>query len=157
MFETGLSAAIVYLALGIIFPLTHSKPTHALGGLLGFCFACGVSFALRPELQFGGTHRALSIASFALGVNAALAVLILLLTLVLRMVLRPPIPARACTVFLAGLAAHTGWHRMLERSQWLSTEQMQWPVPSLNNVVIAVAACLAALLWYLARRRGAEA
>jgi hypothetical protein len=51
-----------------------------------------------------------------------LAVLITALNVLFRL----RVPERIATIFLAALAAHTGWHRMIDRARWLSASQFNW-------------------------------
>src|SRR5262249_17752222 len=114
LIETLIAASIVYMALeNMVAPRLGRRwaITFAFGLVHGF----GFSFALRETLQFAGSHLLTSLLSFNLGVEAGqllvLAVLLPLLNLLYKLVSAD----RALTLILSALAAHTGWHWMIER------------------------------------------
>lgn len=115
--ETLIAASIVWMALANILGGSAQGRTQrrwmwvfGFGLVHGFGFA----FALRELLQFAGGHGVAALLAFNLGVEigqlAALAVLLPVLTLIMRMV-----PERAGVIVLSALAAHTAWHWLAER------------------------------------------
>ena len=54
-----------------------------------------------------------------------LLLVLLLLVKALEFIFRFKAGQRVTTLFLAGLAAHTAWHRMLDRAKWLNSFQPQ--------------------------------
>ena len=127
-FETLIALSIVYLAIESIVEGTAAQNRWMLAAGFGLVYGFGFSFALRQTLQFGGAHVLASILSFNLGIELAQAVALLLFVPLLTLFFSLRIPERIGTIFLAALAAHTGWHRMLDRAKWLRSAQFQWPV-----------------------------
>jgi len=127
-FETLIALSIVYLAIESIVEGTAAQNRWMLAAGFGLVYGFGFSFALRQALQFGGAHVLASILSFNLGIELAQAVALLLFVPMLKLFFSLRIPERIGTIFLAALAAHAGWHRMLDRAKWLRSAQFQWPV-----------------------------
>ena len=83
------------------------------------------SYALTQKLQFAGSHLLAGLFSFNIGIEVGqLAVLTLMLP-GLALLFRGAITRRMGVVLLSAIAAHTGWHGMIERSNvlWLT----EWP------------------------------
>ena len=127
--ETLIAASIVWMALGnIIGTLASAELGHrwlaafAFGLVHGFGFA----FALRESLQFAGSHVVSALLAFNLGVElgqvAALAILLPLIVLALRLV-----PEKAGVIVLSALAGHTAWHWMVERAEAWWKHPLPWP------------------------------
>jgi hypothetical protein len=125
LFETLIALSILYLALENIVGATPVQYRWMLALGFGLAFGFGLSFALRQTLQFGGSHAFASILSFNAGVELGQFLLLGLFVPAIGLLFRIGVPERIGTIFLAALAAHTGWHRMLDRAKWLST--FQWP------------------------------
>jgi hypothetical protein len=137
LFEALIAISIVYMGFEAIFAGTPAWNQEAIAFALGLVYGFGFSFALRQALQFGGSHVLVAVLSFHAGVELGqLLVLVLLIPLV-NLLFRLGVPERIGTIFLAALAAHTGWHRMLDRVQWLSSTRFGWPVldPARQGVV----------------------
>jgi hypothetical protein len=126
LFETLIAVSIVYLAFENIVAGTPAQYRWMIAFGFGLAYGFGFSFALRPALQFGGSHVLASILSFNLGVELGQFLLLGLLILALNFLFRVGVPERIATIFLAALAAHTGWHRMIDRARWLSASQFNW-------------------------------
>ena len=125
LFETLIALSIVYLGLENIFAGTPIQYRWIIASGFGLVYGFGLSFALRQNLQFGGAHALASIVSFNAGVELGQLLLLGLFVPAISLLFRIGIPERIGTIFLAALAAHTGWHRMLDRAKWLRT--FQWP------------------------------
>lgn len=126
-FETLIALSIVYLAIESIVEGTAVQRRWIIAAGFGLVYGFGFSFALRQALQFGGSHVLASILSFNLGLELAQVLALLLFVSILELLFGIGIPDRVGTIFLAALAAHTGWHRMLDRAKWLRSTQFQWP------------------------------
>jgi len=126
LFETLIAVSIVYMAFENIVAGTRAQYRWMIAFAFGLAYGFGFSFALRPALQFGGSHVLASILSFNLGVELGQLLLLGLLIPALNLFFRLGVPERIGTIFLAALAAHTGWHRMLDRARWLSNSQFNW-------------------------------
>ncbi len=83
-----------------------------------------ISYALGQELQFAGSHLLVSLFSFNIGIEIG-QLLVLLLMLPALVLFRRVVPERTGVILLSALAAHTGWHWMLER--WAVLKQTEWP------------------------------
>jgi hypothetical protein len=127
LFETLIAISIVYIAFENIFTGTPVRYRWMFAVGFGLIYGFGFSFGLRQTVQFGGSHMLASILSFNVGIELAQVLVLVALIPVLNFLFRFAIPERIGTVFLAALAAHTGWHRMLDRAQWLSSSQLPWP------------------------------
>jgi hypothetical protein len=125
LFETLIALSVLYLALENIVGATPAQYRWMIALGFGLVYGFGLSFALRQALQFGGSHAFASILSFNVGVELGQFLLLGLFVPMIGLLFRIGVPERIGTIFLAALAAHTGWHRMLDRAKWLST--FQWP------------------------------
>jgi len=135
LIETLIAIAIVYMAfvnivaiLGVPRPKVRWPLAFGFGLIYGFGFA----FALRPALQFAGSHVLTSVLSFNLGVEFGQFLVLLLLVPALDVLFRftaAQQPAqRMETIILSALAADIGWHRVTERADQLTQFSFQWPV-----------------------------
>ena len=127
LFETLIAISIVYIAFENIFAGTPAQHRWMIAFGFGLVYGFGFSFALRQTVQFGGSHVLASILSFNVGVELAQFLVLVALIPLLNLLFPFAIPERVGTIFLSALAAHTGWHRMLDRAQWLSSSQFPWP------------------------------
>ena len=154
LFETLVALAIVFVSLeAIVGGSTVRRWQLAFG--FGLIFGFAFSFGLRPALQFGGAHALVSVIAFFAGLEAAQIALLLLLTAGLTLAERLGAPERLVTITLAALAAHTGWHRMLDRAQWISPAWMNsgpasLPPPAEWAFAAVLLACFA--LWFYKTR-----
>jgi HupE/UreJ protein len=126
LFETLIAISIVYMAFENIVAGTPSQYRWMIAFGFGLVYGFGFSFALRPALQFGGSHVLASILSFNIGVELGQLLILGLLILALNLLFSLRVPERIATIFLAALAAHAGWHRMIDRARWLSASQFNW-------------------------------
>ena len=152
LFETLIAISIVYLAFENILGGTPPRGRWAMAFGFGLVYGFGFSFTLRQRLAFGGSHPLASILSFNIGVELALALLVLVSIPLLNVLFRFAVPERVGTIFLAALAAHTGWHRMLDRAQWLSSSGLTFGalVPAVTLRWLGFSLLLASAL-YVAR------
>jgi hypothetical protein len=126
LIETLIAISIFYTAIeNIVSPGLRRRWVLAFG--FGLVHGFGFSFALRDTMQLGGSHRLTSLLSFNVGIElgqlAALALLLPAVTLLFRFV----VAERMGTIILSALAAHTGWHWMIDRAQLLSRYQFEFP------------------------------
>lgn len=135
LFETLIALSVVYLAIENIVEGASARNRCTIACAFGLIFGFGFAFSLRQALQFGGSHRLASILSFNLGIELAQILALLAFVPLLQLLFGLGIPERIGTIFLAALAAHTGWHRMLDRAKWLRSAQFQWP--AFDPVVLA--------------------
>jgi ABC-type antimicrobial peptide transport system permease subunit len=98
---------------------------------------------LRESLQFAGRHLLTSLVAFNLGVELGQLLVLALLVPVLGALFRFVVAERTGTIILSALAAHTGWHWMLDRAAVLRRFGFEVPWAAL---ACAVAFGIAALL-----------
>ena len=122
--------------------------TFAFGLVYGF----GLSFALRPMLQFAGSRRLTSILSFNTGVELGELLTLAIVVPALGWVFRYVVAERLGAILLSGLVAHTAWHWTTDRYAVLRQFRFQWPaidalfwVGVMRWAMLAVAG--AALYW----------
>jgi hypothetical protein len=135
LIETLIAIAIVYMAfvnIVAILGAPRQKVRWPLAFGFGLVYGFGFAFALRPALQFAGSHVLTSVLSFNLGVEFGQFLVLLLLVPALDVLFRftaAQHPAqRMETIILSALAADIGWHRVTERADQLTQFSFQWPV-----------------------------
>jgi HupE/UreJ protein len=138
LIETLIAISIVYLAFdNIVFIVGASsvvrrpKVGWPLAFGFGLVYGFGFAFALRPALQFAGSHVLASVLSFNIGIELGQFLVLLLLVPALDVLFRitaaQPSAQRMETIILSALAADIGWHRVTERADQLSQFSFQWP------------------------------
>lgn len=116
--ETLIALSIVYMALeNIVRPEPRRRWTLAFG--FGLVHGFGFSFLLRETLQFAGSHLALSLLSFNIGVELGQLFVLALVIPVLAWLFRRVVAERVGVIVLSALVAHTAWHWMTERGAQL--------------------------------------
>jgi hypothetical protein len=178
--DTLLAAAIVYLAVenivltggkkpqspqstqsqdfsaisarSAVFPLSVLRRRWLATFGFGLAYGFGFAFALRPALQFAGTHQLTSVLSFNLGIELALLLVVAFLVPALSLLFRFAVSERLGTIILSALIAHTAWHATGERWEVLRRFTFEWPpidasflAAALRWVMLLVAG--AALYW----------
>jgi hypothetical protein len=118
----------------------------------GLVYGFGFSLALRPALQFAGTHRLTSVLSFDVGIEVALLLVVALLVPALDLVFRFAVAEPLGTIVLSALIAHTAWHETGDRWEVLRRFTFEWPAidaaflaATLRGMMLLVAA--AGLYW----------
>jgi HupE / UreJ protein len=164
LIDTLLAAAIVYLAVENIlladdrkkpqrvFSLPAFKRRWLVTFVFGLVYGFGFAFALRPALQFAGTHQLTSVLAFNIGIEAALVLVLALLAPALSLLFRFAVTERLGTIILSALVAHTAWHATGDRWALLRRFTFEWPAmdaaflaATLRGAMLVVAA--AALYW----------
>jgi hypothetical protein len=138
LIETLIAISIVYMAfVNIVFIMTSNgvrrpKVRWPLAFAFGLVYGFGFEFALRPALQFAGSHVLASVLSFNVGVELGQFLVLLLLVPALDVLFRftaAQQPAqRMETIILSALAADIGWHRVTDRADQLTQFSFHWPV-----------------------------
>lgn len=130
LIETLIAASILYMALENIVGAgsTHRRWMMAFG--FGLVHGFGFSFALRETLQFAGSHLAASLLSFNIGVELGQILVLTLLVPVLNVLFRFVVAERMGTIILSAFVAHTGWHWMIDRGNYLRQFPFEWPALS---------------------------
>lgn len=111
--ETTIAASILWLALTNIAGFT---PRWLPVACFGLVHGCGFAAGLQDSLQFAGPHLPAALFAFNLGVELGQ----LLILAPLFLLFRHFPPTRIWLVILSVLAAHAGWHWLLDRAAILS-------------------------------------
>jgi hypothetical protein len=131
--ETAIAASIVYMALEDIMGVNLERRI-LITGLFGLVHGFGFSYGLQENFQFAGTHLLVSLFAFNVGIELgqilALAVMLPALAFVRRYIL----PSKVGMIILSAIAAHTGWHWMVERAGVL--RDTPWPQPTIAGLAI---------------------
>jgi hypothetical protein len=151
LIETLLAASIVYMALeNIVSPQLKRRWLITFG--VGLAYGFGFALALRPTLQFAGSHLLPSLLSYNAGVELGQVLVLVLAIPALDAVFRYAVAERLGTIILSALAAHTAWHWTTERWDLLRQYRFQWPamdaafwVVTMRGLMLLVVA--AALYW----------
>ncbi len=126
--EVLIAASIVYTALeNIVGARLERRWMIAFG--FGLVHGFGFSFALRDSLQFAGTHLAISLATFNLGVELGQVFVLLLAVPALNWIFTK-MPERTGTIIASALVAHTAWHWMTDR--WTAFRAFPIEPPALD-------------------------
>jgi hypothetical protein len=140
--ETAIAASIVYMALENIVG-ADLRHRWLITGVFGLVHGFGFSHALQTQLQFAGSHLLVSLFSFNIGIEIG-QLFVLALMLPLLALFRRIVPDRMGVIVLSAIAAHTGWHWMLER--WDVLRQTPWPPLDAASLVIIARWSAAVLL-----------
>lgn len=127
LIETLIAISIVYMALENIVGGSTIQSRWMMSFGFGLIHGFGFSFALRESLQFAGSHLPASLLSFNIGVELGQLLVLLLMVPVLGLLFRFVVAERMGAIIVSALAAHTGWHWMLERADRLRQYRVQWP------------------------------
>jgi hypothetical protein len=155
LIEMLIAISIVYMALENIVGGSTIQRRWLLSFAFGLVHGFGFSFALRQSLQFAGSHLAASLLAFNVGVELGQLLVLLLMIPLLELLFRLVVAERMGVIILSALAAHTGWHWMLERANRLSQYRVEWAewnaafAASLMRYLM-VAVVLAGLAWWVA-------
>jgi hypothetical protein len=142
LIETLIAASIVYMALeNIVGPKLQRRWLIAFG--FGLVHGFGFSFALRESLQFAGSHLAVSLLTFNLGVEIGQLVVLAVAVPLVNLAFSRVVAERLGIIILSALVAHTAWHWMLDRGAALSEYSIQWPA---LDAALALSAMRAAIV-----------
>jgi len=143
LIEVLIAVSIVYMACENVVGAKIER-RWPIGFAFGLVHGFGFSFALRDTLQFAGSHLAVSLAAFNVGVELGqLAVLAVLLP-VLYWLFTRVITERMGTILLSAIVGHTAWHWMLDRAEALRGYRVS--VPEFTPTFIANAMVLLAVV-----------
>jgi hypothetical protein len=145
LIEVLVAASIVYMALeNIVGAKVDRRWLIAFGfGLVhGFAF----SFALRESLQFAGSHLAISLFTFNVGVEIGQVLVLLAAIPLLSWVFNRVVTERVGTIILSAFIAHTAWHWMTERGATLAEYSFVMPAFDLALAVSAMRAAIVVLI-----------
>ena len=124
--ETVIAASIIYLALENLL-----NPSLERRWLLAFAFGLvhgfGFAFVLTDNLQFAGSHLAVSLAAFNVGIELGQLLVVAVALSLLTALFRLGLPERFAIIVLSVAVAHTAWHWMVERGSALLAYSFTWP------------------------------
>jgi hypothetical protein len=107
-------------------------------------------------MPFAGGHWVTSLLAFNLGIEIAQVLVIVALVAVTSALFAFAIPARAGTILLSGLIAHTAWHWMLTRGSLLRLYDINLTPPAFDQRFLGDAMrwgtlglIVAALIWLM--------
>jgi hypothetical protein len=146
--DTIVSATIVLLAIEVILTSGESDLTPlAIVGGLAFGFTSWLP--LQPEIQFGGSHRALSAVGFTLGLALAQFALVAVVGAALQFAVRLTKSPRTAVAIAAAMIIRVSWRRMIDGAHALGSAGA--PAPAVEAAIVLFALFLvAAEVW---RRR----
>ena len=131
--EVLIAASIIYMAVDNLFT-PHLQWRWLLAAAFGLVHGFGFSFGLANELQFAGSHLAVSLLAFNLGIELGqLLVLAVVWPLLAWLRSRLPQGDRLLTAVLCGFVAHAAWHWLtdrfgaLGRADWTGLLPTLWP------------------------------
>jgi hypothetical protein len=146
LIEVLIAASILYMALeNIVGAQLHWRWLIAFGfGLVhGFAF----SFALRESLQFAGSHLAVSLLTFNIGVEIGQVLVLAIAIPLLSYAFSRLVPERMGIIILCAFIAHTAWHWMLDRG--IALAEYSFTMPRLD-AAFAVSAMRGAIVLLVA-------
>lgn len=154
--EVLIALSIVYMACENIVGAKIERRwpvAFAFGLVHGF----GFSFALRDTMQFAGSHLALSLAAFNIGVELGQLAVLAVAIPALHWLFARVMPERIGTILLSAMVGHTAWHWMTERFTTLREYRFTWPTMDalfLADVMraTAIALTVAAAAWLVSGR-----
>ncbi len=154
--EVLIALSIVYMACENIVGAKIERRwpmAFAFGLVHGF----GFSFALRDTMQFAGSHLAVSLAAFNVGVELGQLAVLAVAIPVLHWLFARVMPERVGTILLSAMVGHTAWHWMTARFTTLREYRVSWPTMDalfLADVMraTAIALALGAAAWLLSGR-----
>lgn len=124
--EVLIALSIVYTAIeNIVGAKLERRWMIAFG--FGLVHGFGFAFALRESLQFAGTHLAVSLATFNIGVELGQVFVLLLAVPALNWAFSRVVAERMGTIIASAIVAHTAWHWMLDRWGALREFPFAWP------------------------------
>lgn len=146
LIEVLIALSIVYMACENIVGAKIERRwpiAFAFGLVHGF----GFSFALRDTLQFAGSHLAVSLAAFNIGVELGQLAVLAVMIPVLHFLYTRVMAERIGTVLLSAIVGHQAWHWMIERGTVLRQYSFAWP--TMDALFIANAMRLLAIVLVL--------
>jgi hypothetical protein len=112
----------------------------------GLVHGFGFSFALRESLQFAGSHLAVSLFTFNLGVEIGQLLVLAVAVPLVSLAFKRVVSERMGIIILSAFVAHTAWHWMVERGATLKEYQFAWPSLDLAFAASAMRAATVLLI-----------
>lgn len=145
LIETLIAASILYMAIeNVLGPNVQRRWLVAFG--FGLVHGFGFSFALSESLQFAGSHLAVSLFTFNLGVEIGQIVVLAIAVPLVSLAFRRAVAERVGIIVLSAVVAHTAWHWMIDRGSSLSEYRFTMPVLDVAFVASALRAAIVLLI-----------
>ncbi len=158
LIEVLIALSIVYMACENIVGAKIGRRWPVAFGF-GLIHGFGFSFALRDTLQFAGSHLALSLAAFNVGVELGQLTVLAVMIPVLHFLYTRVMDERIGVVLLSAIVGHQAWHWMIDRGTVLRQYSFVWPTADalfVANVMrlLAIVLVLGAAAWAISGRVG---
>jgi len=158
LIELLIALSIVYMACENIIGAKIGRRWPIAFGF-GLIHGFGFSFALRDTLQFAGSHLALSLAAFNVGVELGQLAVLAVMIPVLHLLYTRVMTERIGTVLLSAIVGHQAWHWMIDRGTVLRQYSFVWPTVDALFVangmrLLAIVLVLGAAAWAISGRVG---
>jgi hypothetical protein len=145
LIETLIAASILYMALeNIIGAKLRRRWLIAFG--FGLVHGFALSFALRESLQFAGSHLAVSLFTFNVGVEIGQLLVLAVAIPLISLAFKYAVAERMGIIILSAFVAHTAWHWMVDRGASLREYQFDWPTFDLAFAASAMRAAIVFLI-----------
>jgi hypothetical protein len=145
LIETVIAASIVYMALENVMGARVQRRWLVAFGF-GLVHGFGFSFALAESLQFAGSHLAMSLFAFNLGVELGQVLVLAVAVPVLSWLLERRVRERLGVIILSAFIAHTAWHWTTERFAALSEYSFAMPALDLAFAASAMRGAIVLLI-----------
>ena len=145
LIETLIAASILYMAIeNVLGPKVQHRWLLAFG--FGLVHGFGFSFALAESLQFAGSHLAISLLTFNLGVEIGQILVLAVAVPLVSLLFRRVVAEKIGIVILSAFVAHTAWHWTVERGSSLSGYSFTMPAMDVAFVASALRAAIVLLI-----------
>jgi hypothetical protein len=141
--EVLIALSIAWMAIENIVMAARERPAAldrrwimAFG--FGLVHGFGFSFALRESLQFAGSHLALSLVSFNIGVEIGQVAVLLVALPLLALLYRRVASERVAVIIISAFVTHTAWHWLGDRWSVLRQYQVDWRASAMPLTRIAL-------------------
>lgn len=145
LIETLIAASILYMAIeNVLGPRVQNRWMLAFG--FGLVHGFGFSFALSESLQFAGSHLAVSLFTFNLGVEIGQILVLAVAVPLVSLLFRRVVAEKVGVIILSAFVAHTAWHWMVERGSTLPEYSYALPAMDVAFVASALRAAIVLLI-----------
>lgn len=145
LIETLIAASILYMAIeNVLGPKVQHRWMLAFG--FGLVHGFGFSFALAESLQFAGSHLAVSLFTFNLGVEIGQILVLAIAVPLVSLLFKRVVAEKVGVIILSAFVAHTAWHWMVERASSLPEYSYTMPAMDIAFVASALRAAIVLLI-----------
>jgi hypothetical protein len=145
LIEVLIAVSILYMALeNIVGAKLHRRWLIAFG--FGLVHGFGFSFALRESLQFAGSHLAVSLLTFNIGVEIGQVLVLVIAIPIISYAFSRLVLERIGIIILSAFVAHTAWHWILDRGKTLGEYEFTMPTMDAAFAVSAMRGAMVLLI-----------